>query len=232
MVFQPVYDLGTRQMKGVESLARFDLLPVRSPDVWFALADRVGLGPELELRAITQALTALDHLPPPLFLGINISPATVYSARLQEELETLDLTRIVLEITEHVTVTDYKELAIALAPMRARGLRVAVDDTGAGFASMRHILNIDPSMIKLDKSLTHDIDIDDRRRALAKGLIAFAHEIGCSISAEGVETASELAMLKALGVDMAQGFYLDRPLPLAGVLNRLSRAPVDTRPVQ
>lgn len=221
IVFQPIYDLSRQRMRGVESLSRFDAVPQRGPDRWFAMAERVGLGAALEFRAVHHALPVLDLLPPPMFLCVNASPALVYSDAFRAALKHRDVSRLVIQITEHVTVTDYARLSAALKPLRERGLRVAVDDAGAGFASMRHILNIEPSMIKLDMSLTRDIDTDGRRRALAKGLIAFAHEIGCFITAEGVETNTELEMLGALGVDMAQGYFLDRPLPLEDLLERL-----------
>lgn len=218
MVFQPIYEVTGRRMVGVECLARFDLEPKRGPDKWFEAAAMVGMGEELELRAITNALPALAQLPPPAFFSLNTSPELVMSGRLLPVLESVELSRIVLEITEHATVKDYDALAGTLAPLRDRGLRLAVDDAGAGFASMRHILNLQPSIIKLDMSLTRDIDTDPTRRALAKGLIYFAREIGSSLTAEGVETESELDMLRRLGVDKAQGYYLSRPMPIEEVV--------------
>lgn len=221
MVFQPIHEVADRRIAGVECLARFDLEPRRGPDKWFEVASQVGMGEELELKAILNALPALEKLPSPCFFGLNTSPELVMSGRLLPVLEELELSRIVLEITEHATVTDYDALAATLAPLRARGLRLAVDDAGAGFASMRHILNLQPNIIKLDMSLTRDIDTDPNRRALAKGLISFAHEIGSSITAEGVETESELEMLRRLGVDRAQGYYLSRPMPIEEVVRPL-----------
>src|SRR6478736_422806 len=126
----------------------------------------------------------------------------------------VDLSRVVLEITEHSAVVDYEVLLKALAPLRARGVRLAIDDAGAGYASMRHILNLKPDVIKLDISLTRHIDTDANRRALAKGLIAFAHEIGSTITAEGVETMAELSALRAIGVDKVQGYFLSTPQAL------------------
>ena len=106
----------------------------------------------------------------------------------------------------------------ALAPFRKRGARLAIDDAGAGYASMRHILRLKAAVIKLDMSLPRDIDTDMSRRALAKGLIAFAGEVGSRITAEGVETESELATLRAIGVDKAQGFFLSKPQALEDVV--------------
>jgi EAL domain-containing protein (putative c-di-GMP-specific phosphodiesterase class I) len=119
-----------------------------------------------------------------------------------------------LEITEHEAIDDYATLADALAPLRERGLRVAVDDVGAGYASLRHALQLAPDMVKMDISLTRDIDRDAGRRALATALISFAAETDMTIVAEGIETAGELHALRELGVKYGQGFYLARPAPL------------------
>jgi EAL domain-containing protein (putative c-di-GMP-specific phosphodiesterase class I) len=123
-----------------------------------------------------------------------------------------DLSRVTLEITEHAAVDDYRALADALAPLRRRGATLAVDDAGAGYSSMRHILHLQPDMIKLDMSITHDVDTDRSRRALAKGLTSFAHEIGSVVVAEGVETAEEFNTLASLGVDLAQGYFFAKPI--------------------
>jgi EAL domain-containing protein (putative c-di-GMP-specific phosphodiesterase class I) len=122
---------------------------------------------------------------------------------------------VVLEITEHASVADYSRILEVLAPLRALGLRVAVDDTGAGYSTLRHILSIEPNLLKLDMSLTRNIDQDQKRRALASALIAFARETRIAVIAEGVETAAELHTLRALGVSTAQGYHLARPMAMA-----------------
>jgi EAL domain-containing protein (putative c-di-GMP-specific phosphodiesterase class I) len=214
IVFQPIYQLKTLELAGVECLSRFDLEPYQSPDKWFALAHEVGLGLELERAAIERGLGARDQFQGSLFLGINGSPELIVSPALASVLPRGDLSRIMLEITEHAVVADYEHLVAALEPLRVRGLRIAIDDAGAGYASMLHIVNLHPDLIKLDMSLTEHIDTDPRRRALARALIAFARDIGSGICAEGVETEGELEMLRSLGVDLAQGYYLSKPLLL------------------
>jgi EAL domain-containing protein (putative c-di-GMP-specific phosphodiesterase class I) len=211
IVYQPIYELDARALVGVECLSRFDIEPQRGPDQWFDGARAAGVELELELHAIRNALTAIDRFPAEVFLGINSSPALILSGRLAPQLAELDASRIVLEITEHATVTDYAALEAALRPMRARGVRIAVDDAGAGYASMRHILDLKCEMIKLDMSLTRGIDRDPGRRALARGLIGFAADIGSDITAEGIETRGELEVLRQLGVRKAQGYYLGKP---------------------
>jgi EAL domain-containing protein (putative c-di-GMP-specific phosphodiesterase class I) len=215
MVYQPIFDLNTRCVAGVESLARFQVSPQRTPDLWFAEAAKVGLGPSLEACAARSALQALQLLSADVYVAINGSPEFILSGELPSLLRDVNLHRVLLEITEHASVSDYDRLLGTLLPLRALGLRIAVDDAGAGYASMRHILSIEPDVLKLDISLTRGINQDPKRRALASALIAFAREIGSSVIAEGVETAAELRTLCALGVAKAQGYYLARPMPLS-----------------
>lgn len=203
---------------GLECLTRFSIDPDRAPDAWFAEAAEAGLGPELELAAMRQALPAAAALPPGAYLALNASPATIQSSGFAALLAGAPGERVVLEITEHAGVGDYDGLLGALEPLRGRGVRVAVDDAGAGYASLRHILQIRPDIIKLDASLTRNIGADPARRALAAALTAFARETDCLIVAEGVETAAELDTLRRLGVEKVQGYHLSRPLPLEAAL--------------
>jgi EAL domain-containing protein (putative c-di-GMP-specific phosphodiesterase class I) len=111
----------------------------------------------------------------------------------------------------------------ALAGMRRAGLRLAVDDAGAGFASLRHILKLAPDMIKLDGSLTRNIDTDPKSRALGAAFSSFAREVGAIVVGEGVERRSQLAALREVGVSHAQGYLLGRPHPpLAEALTHCS----------
>lgn len=217
MVFQPIVDVDTGGPIGFEALARFEQTPVRGPDVWFAEAAEVGLGVDLELAAIRMALHHLPELPPHAYLAVNASPSTAISGRLDAALGDVPAHRIVLEITEHDVIEAYDDLEAALSGLRRRGVRVAVDDAGAGYASFRHILRLQPDIIKLDMALTRDIDRDRPRRALASALIAFGRDTGSVIVAEGVETAAELRTLRRLGVSAAQGYFLGRPAPMMAV---------------
>jgi EAL domain-containing protein (putative c-di-GMP-specific phosphodiesterase class I) len=122
------------------------------------------------------------------------------------------LHRLIVEITEHATVADYEKLHAALRPMREAGLRLAVDDAGAGYSSLRHILDMQPDFIKLDIGLTRNIDLDPARKALARALVGFAKDTGCRIIAEGVERQSELDALRSIGVTKVQGYLLGRPM--------------------
>ena len=213
MVYQPIVSLGDGKILGFEALARFPFVPTRRPDTWFAEAFEVGRGIELELKAVYTGLEGIRLLPESNYLALNASPTTLLDPRFAETLRDQPLDRIVIEVTEHAGIYDYDRLAAALAPLRAQGMRLAVDDAGAGYASLRHILNLKPDIIKLDAELCRDIEDDPVRRALAASLVSFTRDVECKLVAEGVETAETLEALKALGIDAAQGFHLGRPMP-------------------
>jgi EAL domain-containing protein (putative c-di-GMP-specific phosphodiesterase class I)/CheY-like chemotaxis protein len=214
MVFQPICTLSGATV-GAEALARFRGPPKRGPERWFAEAEKVGLRRELEVVAVKAALSALPKLPPKIYLSLNVSPRTVLSASFRKLLlEGSDPARIVLEITEHARIDDYDRLNAAFDRLRGPGVRLAVDDAGAGFASLRHILRLAPDFIKLDRTLIDGIERDRSRQALAAGLISFADKIEATIVAEGIERSAELDALKALGVGYGQGFFIARPGPL------------------
>jgi EAL domain-containing protein (putative c-di-GMP-specific phosphodiesterase class I)/DNA-binding NarL/FixJ family response regulator len=223
--YQPIFDLERRTRQGVEALARFSPEPYRTPDVWFAEAWEVGLGIDLELAAIRAAAEILSDLPDPEFLAVNISPATACSSRLGEVLPPGAHRRLVLEVTEHAPVDDYDHLASCLEAYRRAGLRLAVDDAGAGYASLHHTLRLDPDIIKLDMSLTRDLHLDSRRRALVAALVPFATEIGATVIAEGVESEPELEALRGFGASWGQGYLLARPGPFHEVADTAPREP-------
>lgn len=211
MVWQPVIDIASGHICGVEALARFPWCEGMGPPEWFEEAASVGMSNRLEAQAVANGLEILKTLHPDQYVACNASARAVLSGEVLDLLAQAPLSRVVLEITEHDIVGDYAALCDALAPLRRRGMRLAIDDAGAGYASFRHILRLRPDIIKLDISLTQNIDSDKGRRSLACSLVAFAREIDCKLVAEGVETKEELQVLMQLGVEAAQGFYLHRP---------------------
>jgi EAL domain-containing protein (putative c-di-GMP-specific phosphodiesterase class I) len=215
MVFQPIQDIHRQETVGFESLARFETPVRKPPNIWFDQAKRAGMAAELELLAVSQALKHACHLPEQCYLSVNLSPETILEADMESALSVPEPDKLVVEVTEHSTIDEYDKVAAALGPLRARGVKLAVDDAGAGYASFRHILALAPDIIKLDMSITRDIDSDFRKQALAKSMIAFAEATGCEIIAEGVETSAELRELRALGVHKAQGYLIEKPLPTA-----------------
>lgn len=215
VVFQPIRSLRDGSILGVECLARFLSEPYRGPHEWFAEAHQVAVGVELELHVAHKAILACATLPAPICLSINLSPDTLLQQdAVAETLSGFDPRRLVLEITEHVPIADYRSITAALAPLREKGIRIAIDDAGAGYSSMRHILDMRPDIIKLDISLTRSVDCDPIRKALAAALGEFAKRAGTTVVAEGIETQSELSVLRSLGFHGGQGFLLGRPQPL------------------
>lgn len=208
-VYQPIVDLARGTVAGVEALARFETgLPLQ----WFEEAAGVGLREELEASALSLGLAGLPALPPDAYLSLNLSPSTLLRRNVSRLLGAVPPDRIVIEMTEHAPVGDYEGLNRALEPLRRSGVRVAVDDAGAGFASLRHILLLVPDIIKLDISLTRGIDGDRPHRALSCALVAFARETRTTIVAEGIETEAELRTLREIGVTHGQGFLIARPM--------------------
>ena len=216
IVLQPVFSLGTGMLYGFEALSRFNERPHRPPDTWVADAAAAGLGTALEMRAISNAVALSQHLPPHVFLSVNVSPSTLITPDLDTTLSPVPCDRLVLEITEHAAVADYTLLKGVLKRLRERGVRLAIDDAGSGHSGLNQIVQLLPEFIKLDGFLTHGIDTDPVKRALAAALVRFAADVGASLIAEGVETAEELSALEELGIGYAQGFFLGRPLPLPG----------------
>jgi PAS domain S-box-containing protein len=214
IAFQPIVNLRTGQVAGVEALSRFPSRPSVTPDVVFAEAENSGLGPALELLAIRRALLEARLLDTSLHIALNASPVVLTNPSLLDAIVAsgINPARIVVEITEHVSVADYSVLARPRQRLRELGIRLAVDDAGSGYASLRHIVALAPDVIKIDRALVTDLDADRARRALVGAVVSFAKEMGAtSVIGEGVETQAELDALIALGVDAAQGYYLGRP---------------------
>ncbi len=217
IVHQPIFDLGEGRAVMSEALARFTVEPERAPDVWFREAWRVGLGAELEFLAASVALEDLERLPEDCRLAINASPALLEHPLGAAIASWPHLERLVLEITEHVDAEDFAHTRDFLAPLRARGLRVAMDDAGNGYSSLQRMIALAPDIIKLDLDLVRGIDHDPVRRSLATAIVSFATDIGATLVAEGVEHPDELASLRALGVPCVQGYLLARPGPVEAV---------------
>lgn len=209
---QPIVGLCDEHPRGYEALARFPGHPNPGPDVWFAEAHRAEVGVELERLAVRCGLRQIERLPGDAFLSVNVSPDTAISPGLAEDLADRDASRVVIELTEHAPVRDYAELGRALDDLRELGARVAVDDCGAGFTSLRHVALIAPDFLKLDMVLCRDVR-EPARAALARALVSFAAETGSVVIAEGIEEPDDLAALRELGVQYGQGYLLSRPQP-------------------
>ncbi len=223
VVLQPIADLASGARVGAEALSRFPREWGKAPDVVFEEAHSVGQGHRLELLALERAAEHLDRIGG--YVAMNVSPATLLTAECAELLGRLPLQRILLELSEHDAVEDYAALTAVLAPLRAAGLSLAIDDVGAGFSSLRHIVLTAPDVIKLDRSIVSGVHIDPVLSTLVRSLVDFAHGCGVRVVAEGVEQPNEAAALLDLGVDYGQGWHFGRPGP-AEALADVSVVPI------
>ncbi len=206
--FQPIVDLATGEAMGYEALTRFD--SGQRPDICFADAWTVGLGPELELATLAAAVEAARQLAPGLWLDLNVSPRLLADpGRLREILWAADRP-IVLEITEHEVIEDYEAVRKAIRSL-GRDIRLAVDDAGAGVANFSHIIDLRPDFVKLDISLVRRVNANLGRQAMVVGMRHFSRTAGCRLIAEGVETEEEAATLRALSVEFGQGYLFGHP---------------------
>ena len=211
IALQPIVDMRDGRLVGAEALSRFPDSALGNPGAWFMAAEQVGLGIDLEMHAARKALALMGDRPHGSLLSVNVSPAAVLDDLRRHLGEDVPWDRVVLELTEHTPVEDYAVLKSALAPLRAQGAQLAIDDAGAGFASLRHIANLEPSIIKLDIGITRGVDVDPSRAAIAEMLVSFAERMQVSVIAEGVETESERDTLLELGLRWGQGYLLGRP---------------------
>jgi len=211
VVLQPIVDLATGLRIGAEALSRFPQEWGKAPDVCFEEAHSVGLGPALEILALERAASHLDRVTG--YVAMNVSPGTLLTAECTGLLSRLPLARILLELSEHDQVHDYDALTAVLAPLRQQGMRLAIDDVGAGFSSLRHIVLTAPDVIKLDRSIVDGVSRDSVLATLVRSLVEFGRGCDARVVAEGIETVEDAETLLALGVDYGQGWHYGRPGP-------------------
>jgi diguanylate cyclase (GGDEF)-like protein/PAS domain S-box-containing protein len=209
MVFQPILDLRSGRVAGYEALARFADAAKRPPNAWFAQAHRCGLGHELEAKALAAAL-ATPGRPAGTYMTVNLSPSALTSAPVADALPAR-LDDVVIEITENQAIADDERISATLGALRARGARLAIDDTGSGYAGLTQVLRLAPDIIKLDRALVAGVHEDAVRAALIASFVRYAHDIGATVCAEGVETMEDLARLADLDVAYGQGYGIARP---------------------
>jgi EAL domain-containing protein (putative c-di-GMP-specific phosphodiesterase class I) len=159
---------------------------------------------------------------------MNVSPGTLLSPQCAELLTEFRLDRVLLELSEHDQVADYAALMAVLDPLRAAGMRLAIDDVGAGFSSLRHIILTTPDVIKLDRSIVDGVSSDQVLRSLVGSLVDFARSCKARVVAEGIENGADAATLRGLHVDYGQGWYYGRPGPAAD-LGPAAALPVGVR---
>ncbi|MFZ2033102.1 MAG: EAL domain-containing protein [Candidatus Dormiibacterota bacterium] len=226
---QPVVRLRDRTVLGYEALCRFTPRGgLRTPDDLFAAVIITGQKLDVDAACLTAAFTAGTQTPPAT-LFVNVAVETLVEGspagdRLSRMTETAGVApeNVVLEVSERSPIGDLTRLRRVVAELRARGFRIAIDDAGAGHASMLVIAEVQPEFIKIDRELIHGIDVSAARRALAVSLLSFGAHINARVIAEGIETEDELQTLLGLGIQFGQGWLLGRPVMVAPPLDATS----------
>lgn len=217
MVFQPLRDLDSMQIVGMEALARFPGHD-HGPMWFFSEAFNHGLGIQLELRAVSLALDAMAQLPPPMRLNVNVSPETLCDPSFLDTLVGVPTNRLMVEVTEHAVIDDYTEVKKAAAKLGELGVLLAIDDVGMGFSGLNRILESSPQELKLDAAVIRGVHANPVKQALILAFCNFGARARFDVVAEGIENADELQSLRALGVKLGQGYHLGSPGPLGVVL--------------
>jgi EAL domain-containing protein (putative c-di-GMP-specific phosphodiesterase class I) len=211
-VFQPIVDLRRGIVVGYEALARFAAPPEASPDRWLAEAESRGVADALSARILSRALQQRTSLPPNTFLSVNVAPKDVAGPAVRGALlAPATLAGVVIEVTEHAPIGDFAELDRLLATFREAGAIIAVDDAGAGYAGLTHILELRPQIVKLDRALVSGIDRDEAKRVLVETIGNATGRLDAWLLAEGIERPEELDVLVGMGVPLGQGYALGRP---------------------
>lgn len=231
--YQPLVDIVHGTAVGYEALARFTGPPSWSPDRWFAAAEALGRRNELEYLVCARSLESRHQLPPNSFLTVNVSPGFLLSPGWAELLDSQSsLAGTVIEITENDPVGNYEEIQVRIAAIRAKGGAIAIDDVGSGYSSLKHVMEIRPNFIKLDRAFVTGCHLDPARAALIEMIGTIAGRLDAWIVAEGVETQSELEELARLEVPLVQGYHLGRPALAMEPLSENARVHVEAAAVR
>lgn len=208
---QPIVDTETGEVAGYEVLSRFPATWDLGPQEVFAAAEAAGVSARLSSSVLRRALDLRDELPPRTFLSVNVSPADLADAGVQELLSRADLRRVFVELTE--TAWPEREWAVLETAriIRDRGGRIAADDVGAGYAGLLQLVRLRPEMVKVDRAIVQRVHSDVAVRALISMLGDLVGTLDGWLVAEGVETPEQLEQLVHLGVPLAQGYLLARP---------------------
>ncbi len=211
IVLQPIVHVEALTICGFEALSRFHTDPRHGPDEWISEATLLGLGIDLEIECARRAWRRRNDIGGAAHIAINLSPEAILSEMLSDAIDSDDLEGLVVEVTEHERVLNYPRLAARLASLRGRGAKIAVDDMGAGHASLSHLIELKPDFIKLDRKLVTGLDLEPGKHALVRNMLRLSSDLGAQLIAEGIETMGELTALRELGVPLGQGYFLGRP---------------------
>lgn len=213
--YQPVIDLDQRVVVGYEALARFSHPDAGgvSPDVWFARARERGIQADLEAVVLSIALERRSDMPKDCFMAVNVEPDSLRSPQVRDVFNSqADLTGVVVEITEHSS-WEWADLEPSINAVRAKGALIAVDDAGSGYSGLQQILELRPSILKLDRAIVQGVATDEAKVALVEMIGMFASRVDAWVVAEGIEALADAKRLADMRVPLAQGFLFAVPAP-------------------
>jgi diguanylate cyclase (GGDEF)-like protein len=224
--YQPEVDLATGETTRVEALVRW-LHPTRGlllPDAFIPVARQSALIRPITRYVLDAALgqcRAWHDAGVPVSVAVNLAERDLADSRLEEEVSEalrrwkLDPSTLELEIPESAVMTDPERVQKMLHRLSRRGVRLAIDDFGSGYASLSHLKELPVDVLKIDKSFVQNMGTNDEDDAIVRSTIELAHSLGLLVVAEGVESEDILERLGALGCDLAQGYCLSMPVPAA-----------------
>jgi diguanylate cyclase (GGDEF)-like protein len=230
--FQPIVSVATRQIVGFEALARWrsTLLGPVSPAEFIPIVEEIGLMEEMGAAILRRACKACAGWPDDVSVSVNLSSTQFRSGNLESTIlgaladAQLAPERLDLEITESTLLEDRGDTRRVLQSLRTQGMRVSLDDFGTGYSSLSYLLSFPLDRIKIDRSFTMGLGIQERASVLVEGVSSMSRKLGMSVLIEGVETAKQLRMIEALGtISEAQGYLFSRPVPEKDVVGLLRR---------
>jgi EAL domain-containing protein (putative c-di-GMP-specific phosphodiesterase class I) len=236
LAYQPLVDIRTQSVVGVEALARWmhDRRGPVSPAEFIPIAEQIGVIRPLTIRLLRQAVDewhAWKAAGTDIVLGVNVSARHLMSRDFVVEIEDLlrawpiEPSRLKLEITETTIMADPHHAEDVLGALSALGVRVAIDDFGTGYSSLAYLKRLSVDELKIDRSFVIDMRESESSAVIVRSIVQLAHNLGLTVVAEGVEDYDTMQTLGELGCDMAQGFYLSRPLSAEQVLPWLTEFP-------
>jgi len=218
-VFQPIFNVKENKVLGYEALTRGPVnSELNSPDTLFNYATEYGLLSELEILCRDNAIRQFSNLRLQGMLFLNISPLVLLDKNHPRgetikfvEKAGLNCQQVVIELSEKYPYPDNEMLSHALAQYREYGFNVAIDDLGAGYSGLKLWSELRPDIVKIDRYFVEGCDLDSFKRKFLKAIFDLAKSANAKVIVEGIETKNEFILLKDLGMNYAQGFYLAKP---------------------
>ena len=209
--FQPIINSSERSVFAYESLCRAKHPIFSNPSILFEAAVQAGLLWELGHVCRKKALEGLKKFNKDRMIFVNLHPGELQDPHLLDQLLAYDCSRVVFEITERAAIPDLKKLDDIMAQLREKGARFAIDDLGAGYASLNAVVALEPDFVKIDMMMIRNIHSAPIREKLVKRVVDFANDVGIKVIAEGIETKDEAKVIKEIGCHYSQGYFYGKP---------------------